>query len=516
MIETEIGKVETEKLNNLLLKYFGETLIAKKLGYYRISKHDLLVLKEVRVSYTVRYYGCDFVFYSLKTNENVNIYTYQNTDGYNVDKFANFIKSQFFFLVPEKKKIKTIGTKYQEILEKRNKETRKRSSSMLEVQKYLQIHSLNDLAAEHGVYSRWSTKNPNKFTLNYDMLEAKDNDPVSQECRGLVLQRINGPANLNEIIGETKILAFPFRRFFNYGQGSAANIDFKDENLKYFEKLDGTNCIVYFDSVLNNWCVATRSVPDADLPIDGFDKTFTELFKKAFKETSNHDFSEFGGNKAYTYIFELCTPENQIVVYYPKYEIYLLGIRNIETTKEVSIDNYCSYSNWGVPCAPSYKLKTIEQMIQHVSDINPSEHEGLVVCDPAFNRIKVKSPGYLALNRLKDSIVKSPRAIIEVILLEKEDDVMPLVPEHMQKTILEYKDKIRCYMKKLDDEHKMLYNEDRKTFALAVQAVNSNMGYHMQRWAGKAKNTHDWLNQQKQKDGTYSNTTLDNVMSWVK
>jgi len=42
------------------------------------------------------------------------------------------------------------------------------------------------------------------------------------------------------------------------------------------------------------------------------------------------------------------------------------------------------------------------------------------------------------------------------------------------------------------------------------------MGYHMQRWAGKAKNTHDWLNQQKQKDGTYSNTTLDNVMSWVK
>jgi hypothetical protein len=359
-------------------------------------------------------------------------------------------------------------------------------------------------------------KNPSKFTLNYDQIEARESDALSQECRGLVLQRVQGNCSSSEIVGETEILAFPFRRFFNYGQGAAAEVNFDDNNIKFFEKLDGTCCIVYFDSVLNEWCVATRSVPDADLPIDGFENTsFSSLFKKAFKQTSGLDFdTSFRGDKTYTYVFELCTPENQVVVYYPNYEVYLLGVRNKETHKELSSENYCSYL--GVPCAPFYQIKTIAEMINFVSEVDPSKHEGLVVCDSGFNRVKVKSPGYLALNKLKDSIMKSPRAIIEVVLLEKEDDIMPMVAPHIQTSILEYKEKIRTYMKKLDEEFLSMYNEDRKTFALSVQALDSNMAYHMIRWTGKAKNAHDWIRQQKQKDGSYSNSFLDNIMYWIK
>jgi len=121
MIETEIGKVETEKLNNLLLKYFGETLIVR-CSLYWMPKGSLVILKEVKVSYNRHRYYCEFIFYTFEKNKVISSYTFNKPRSYKPDNFANFIKSQFLFLVPEKKKIKTIGTKYQEILEKRNKE----------------------------------------------------------------------------------------------------------------------------------------------------------------------------------------------------------------------------------------------------------------------------------------------------------------------------------------------------------------------------------------------------------
>lgn len=121
MIETEIGKIETEKLNNLLSKYLGETLIVRHPLYW-ISKGSLVILKEVKVSCNNHCYGCEFIFYTFEKNKIISSYTFSKPSSYKPDNFANFIKSQFLFLVSDKKKTRTIGTRYQEILEKRNKE----------------------------------------------------------------------------------------------------------------------------------------------------------------------------------------------------------------------------------------------------------------------------------------------------------------------------------------------------------------------------------------------------------
>lgn len=384
---------------------------------------------------------------------------------------------------------------------------------MLKAQEFLQMKSLHDLETDHGVYARWSTKNPRKFTLNYDQLEARESDPLSQECRGLVLLCEPGmEGNQNIPLGNTTILAYPFKRFFNYGQGAAAAVNFDDHKIKFQNKLDGSLLIFYHDPILNSWCAATRSVPDADLPIDGFDKTFTELFWKACKETTREDKEEFCKrvHKDYVYIFELCTPENQVVVFYPKYEIHLLGVRSLQTLKECNPENYTEYL--GVSCAETYKIETIEQMIDFVANLNPSQNEGLVVCDSNFNRIKVKNPGYLALNRLKDSVTKSPRSLVEVILLEKEDDVMSLVPEHIQQKLGEYKEKLRLYIHNLDANYVEWYDKDRKTFALKIQANNGNMAYCMSRWMGRCHGAHEWIKNSKQKDGSWTHGFLDNLL----
>ena len=97
---------------------------------------------------------------------------------------------------------------------------------MLLVQDYLLTHSLGQLASEHGVYARFD-KSGRWFSLNYDMIEAKDDDPIACECRGLVLTTPDGHTivpkpelmgkrlNNDIVVGETKVAAFGFRRFFN-------------------------------------------------------------------------------------------------------------------------------------------------------------------------------------------------------------------------------------------------------------------------------------------------------------
>src|ERR1700683_3105357 len=61
------------------------------------------------------------------------------------------------------------------------------------VQEYLETHSFGDLIRDHGVYASFS-KQGHKFSLNYDMIEAKDDDLLAQECRGLILSTETGIA----------------------------------------------------------------------------------------------------------------------------------------------------------------------------------------------------------------------------------------------------------------------------------------------------------------------------------
>ncbi len=380
---------------------------------------------------------------------------------------------------------------------------------MLTVQHYLWSYSLADLAREHGVYAKFSTKNPLKFSLNYDQLEAKDADPIAQECRGTVLYTTT-PVNMTSVVGPTSVMAKPMNRFFNYGQGSAAPVDFENPNTKIFEKLDGTLCILYWDKFLMTWCVGTRSVPDADLPMDGFgNQTFSDLFWKAFAASggtlSGLDYAQ--GHMSFC--FELCTPDNQIVVAYPDYKVYLLAaISLIDLTEDEP-------SNWnkqiGVELAPTFSLGSVDEMLNFVSSREPTKFEGVVVCDPLFRRVKMKNAGYLAYSKIKDSVAKSPRSVMEIVLLGKEDDVFPLVPAHIQTKILDTKNRLARLIHSMNEEYERIYSPDRKTFALAVQANSGHMGPHMARWNGRAKDFHDWLLVSRV-NGSWSDSFLDSIL----
>ena len=406
---------------------------------------------------------------------------------------------------------------------------------------YLRTHSFAQLNEEYGIKAS-AKPGEYMFSLNYDQIESKACQIVN-ECRGLILATEGKPLQEGQItgsdpVGETYVMARPFDRFFNHGDVNAAPVNFDDPNTIFFEKLDGTLCILYFNPELDEWHVATRAVPMADKTITGWgDWTFRKLFEKALVDTLfnsgiiGKDVSPSVAfnvwtknlNKNNTYCFELTTPLNRIVVHYPDYRVHLLGCRETATGKEFPIVSMFKSSGFhGVSVCPSHKLSNLKELLDFVGSKSPMEQEGIVVCDSAFNRVKVKSLAYLAYNRVRDSAANSPRAVMELILSEKIDDVMPVLEAHIQEKAKEMQEGLRNLIHSVDASYvecltasKGTDSNERKAFALAVQArIPDAMGYCMERWQGKCKNFLDYIQSKKDNNtGRYPDSFLDRIIN---
>ncbi|HLX54510.1 MAG TPA: hypothetical protein VKR58_11240, partial [Aquella sp.] len=120
----------------------------------------------------------------------------------------------------------------------------------------------------------------------------------------------------------------------------------------------------------------------------------------------------------------------------------------------------------------AFDLTSIDQVIESCKTIDPLNQEGYVVCDGSFNRVKVKSPQYLALHSMKDGF--GPKRVIEMIRLNESDEWLAYFPEFQQ-----LHDKYRA---KYDELIMMLawhwlnksQIESQKDFALAIKDVPFN------------------------------------------
>jgi hypothetical protein len=405
---------------------------------------------------------------------------------------------------------------------------------MTQVQTYLQSHSLLQLRLEKGIKN--SAKVGDRFfSLNYDQIESKPSEMVNG-CRGLILS-VPTPLTAEQVqgsspIGDTTILARPFERFFNMGDVNAAPIDLNDPKTMFYEKLDGTLCIVYFNTVLEQWCVATRAVPLADKPMTGWDNlTFRGLFEQALFETLlRNDFVHSQVNeqvcfkvwsnlldKSKTYMFELTTPMNRIVVNYPVSTVWLLGYRDTQTGEDHDVSKIGT-TFAGVPICPSYPLNDLASLVAFVGSRPPFEQEGVVV-RLGSNRVKVKSLAYMAYNRVRDSAANSPRAIMELILTEKLDDVFPVLEPYIQKQALTLQEGVRSIYQTMDLVYEGLLvaikdqPNPRKAFALEVQARKLWMAPLMDRFIGRCTSFSDYVEKRKAPDGSYPDGFLEALIS---
>ena len=403
------------------------------------------------------------------------------------------------------------------------------------VKKFLKTHTFAQLEGLHGVVASFN-KLGTKFSLNYSQIDSKENDKIAQQCRGLILSKPDGSVFEHKILnnkkdyshicpGDTVVLAYPFDRFFNYGQGACAPINWKDPELKVFEKYDGTLIILYFDPFTNAWCTATRSVPEADIAIEYDKYTFRTLFEKAIFDTIGEDFETYCTSlfKTRTYCFELMSPYNRVYVVYDKCNTVLLGSRDIPTYKEVA-DNTSNK----IPTATYYSLSSINEIIEYVNGHNPMKHEGVVIIDSNFNRIKVKNINYVSLCRIKESLNCSKRSFVSIILNEKDDDIIPYMPEEIVNDLIRIKENISIMLKTIDSTFQELSlkvqdikNEpmyegwnDRKIFASLVKQSKLWEAPFFEMYVGRYSNIKEYV-LGKKKDGEWSNGFLDNILNFI-
>lgn len=311
---------------------------------------------------------------------------------------------------------------------------------MLNVQRYLLSKTLRDLKREHGVDFKVADY---KVILNYNQIEARSGDRIAEECRGLILRKAD-KSSIDESrpLGETKILNFAFRRFYNHGDPACAKIDWDSAIVQ--EKADGTLCMLYFDDVKDEWHVSTRKVPEADLPINGHDMTFRQLFEKALFETSGLSFQEFAAEleKGVTYAFELCTPFNRVQVHHDNYKLYFLLVRELKGNLEMPLE----WMSLDVPPVKTHPFSSIDDLVSFVNSRSSLEAEGVVIVDKNFNRIKIKSLEYTTRARLQDVYGNSPKNCLTLILSGKDDDVYPHVPGPIQELLNSLKVKVKDFI----------------------------------------------------------------------
>lgn len=352
------------------------------------------------------------------------------------------------------------------------------------IQEYLQNHSLEELQTNLGVYATQHPIYLNLWHLAYDQLEAaavKDH-PIVRECRGLILDRSN----------DWSVVSYPFNRFFNWGETDQA-LDWNTVRVQ--EKVDGSLMIMYYYEGL--WHVSTKGSPSASGNVGDYPFTFAQLFWHIWKAQFGLD-ALAQLNHTFTYMFELTSVYNRVVTNQVGNEgiLTLLSVRNIDSFQELPVSQFV-----GLNPVSEFLLHNINQVLAAADHLDPLEQEGYVLVDGAWNRLKVKSPRYVLIHHLKESL--SVQRIVELIQTGESCEVFAYFPDleiKYNEVLGRYKqlaDQVDLSWQDAELQHLISHN-NRRDIALYVlkQFPGCMSGAMFALMDGKAKNGIDWLNHQ--------------------
>ena len=207
---------------------------------------------------------------------------------------------------------------------------------------------------------------------------------------------------------------------------------------------------------------------------------------------------------------------------YPQNGITLLAIRDMATMQEVEPTK--ELLGVDIPIVQAHTYTSVQELVDWVSSLNPMEHEGVVVRDSKFSRIKVKNAAYVAYNKVRDCLATSERNCVELILAEKDDDVIPMLPEEIVKNLQNLKVGVQATIKRYDEAYQTAKSEadvvlpgDKKTFAVLVtknKELWSAPFFAM--FDGKATSMKDFIKKNRTKEGSWGNSFLDKMLELSK
>jgi hypothetical protein len=340
---------------------------------------------------------------------------------------------------------------------------------MPHVRNWIKTHGdawLPKLIEDYKIEAVKATTGEELVSLKYNSIESPMHEPIVQECRGMIVKGFDQNA---------QIAAHPYNKFWNHGEHHAANIDWQTARVQ--AKLDGSLALLYdvlalggpHDDKKVGWQFGSSGSPLGGGRYGSNDqKTFGETFWETFWGT---------GMKlpllwrSLTFCFEFVAPDNRIVVKYNEPQLILHGARNRDTEEELSrkeLEYVAKAFNW--PIVKEYPLSSLDDVLTAVKALDPVDHnqgEGYVVVDGTFNRVKIKSPRYVALHHLRDKF--TPRGVIHLWKAGEIDEVLVHFPEIKQLAdSVVLKLEAAC-QNALDDFEKNKILPTRKDFAMAVK-----------------------------------------------
>lgn len=320
---------------------------------------------------------------------------------------------------------------------------------MLEVQKYLQDHSLDDLKNELGIEAVIHPDLP-LVILNYHMINSPKTNKIVRECRGLVLEQ-----NSWELVSRS------FFRFFNWGEVADEMPLFNFNNFHTTTKEDGS--LINIFNYKGRWFANTRasfgnsSIHEANI-------TWQEVILKAIDRYSLQDL-QLDPNLSYA--CELCSLHNKVVRKYDRTKMVLLSA--FHRLNELPIDALNDIKFFDRP--ERFHFKSIEQIQGFISSQSKNDptYEGVVICDDEFRRWKCKNPTYLALHQIRgNETTIHPKHIIPFVLENNTDELLCYFSEFKDE-VNNCKDKVESsFNDLLDVWHNSHKIEDQKEFALSI------------------------------------------------
>jgi len=292
--------------------------------------------------------------------------------------------------------------------------------------------------------------------FNYG-IDVDNFNPVVREARGIIIDT-----------KELRVVCWPFSRFFNSYQPEAAEIDWNSCRVE--DKIDGSIIKLYYyeggwrwatNGCINAWEASVSSCPQFN---------FLDLIMMAVNY-NDIDFDYL--NKNYTYMFELVSPFNQIVVKYPYTKLYHIGTRHNEIGEEIRW-------NIGVERPKTYEIYSLEDCLKAADSLNDTYNdvrlEGFVVVDNNWNRIKIKSPKYLMLHHTWNNGNINKEKMLEMIrttdlpieeICNEFDRIAPHVMYYKYR-LVEFEHQVAQfidYVRGLYEE----YEHDKKAVALTIK-----------------------------------------------
>jgi len=275
---------------------------------------------------------------------------------------------------------------------------------MLKLLEFIRDHTDWEVQLSKAPYNIKTKRSDGYIILSYN-LDADFNIEIVRECRGIILDETD----------DFRPVCVPFFKFGNYGEPYADDIDWNTARVQ--EKIDGSLIKVWRHRGV--WRVSTNNMINAESArTDNNEDTFMNVFHRAWLQTGIQ-FSDL--NPDYTYMFELVSPQTRVVVPYSETKLFHTGTRNINTLQELDADI-------GIEKPKTFSIATIEACVE-TARLLDRYHEGFVIVDNRWRRVKVKSPLYVSIHHILNNI-SSEKRIIKLVVSGEDVEVISYFPEY--------------------------------------------------------------------------------------